>query len=445
MSLLLTILLAAALVIVLAAFGLCMANLALYRPPPELDAEGAAGRAEAAGVDGNEVGISVCVPARNEAANIEPCVRSLLRQRHRSIEVLLYDDQSADATPAIIERLAAEDARVRRVETVPLPEGWNGKQWGCDRMGRAARGPWLLFTDADVRFEPECLARTLAELRRCDSASRAAAPAEGAGDRPVSAGGQLPADSGADAAARAPRSVALLSTFPRQVTGSIGEALVVPLIHFILLSYLPLARMRRTIDPATSAGCGQFLFVRRDAWERAGGHAAFRSSMHDGIMLPRAIRRAGFHSDLFDGTDLSSVRMYRGFRQTWRGFSKNAFEGLGSLGLLIVVTALHVVGHLFPWAFLVWAASAREATTAQWILGGTAAAVPLVQRQILAARFRQSRVAALVHPLGIALMTAIQWWSWWLDRTGRRAWKGRTTGPAGADRERKAIAEADPS
>lgn len=370
----LTVLLAVAVAIVMLAFVLSLVNLALYRPAPD----GAA----------NEVLVSICVPARNEESNLEPCVRSILAQEHRALEVLVYDDQSTDATPLVIDRLIAEDPRVRRVPTEALLDGWNGKQWGCDRMGRAARGEWLLFTDADVRFERSCIGRTLAEVGR--------------------------------------REVALVSTFPRQMTGSIGESLVIPMIHFILLSYLPLARMRSTTDPATSAGCGQFLFIRRGAWQQCGGHSSFRGSMHDGIMLPRAVRREGLRSDLFDGTDLCSVRMYRGFGATWRGFTKNAFEGLGSFTLLVVITVMHLLGHLFPWGFLGWAVATGEATAAQWTLAGIAIALPLLQRQILAARFRQSRLSALLHPVGIALMTAIQWRSWWLHRTGRRGWKGRS-------------------
>lgn len=376
---LITILLAISLTIAFGAFGVCVANLARYLPP--------------APASSSKALVSICVPARNEAANLEPCVRSLLAQSHPECEILVYDDQSSDQTPEILRRLVAEDSRVRAVETAPLPPGWNGKQWGCDRMGRAARGSWLLFTDADVRFEPECIARSVAEAER----------------------------SGAD----------LLSTFPRQIVGSPGEALLVPMIHFVLLSYLPMGRMRSTLDPAASAGCGQYLFVRREAWLASGGHAAFRASMHDGIKLPRALRSAGFRTDLFDGTELVRCRMYHGLGGAWRGFVKNAYEGLGSVALLLVITVLHLLGHLAPWAFMAWAAITGAGSALQWLLAIAAAGVAIAERLLLTRRFHQPVLAALLHPVGVLAMTLVQWQSAVVHATGRRSWKGRTAGVSG--------------
>jgi glycosyltransferase involved in cell wall biosynthesis len=375
-----TILLSIALVCALQALVLGLVNMRRYRR---------ADPAPAASATADDL-VTVCIPARNEEANIEGCVRSALASTGVEVEVLCYDDQSTDATPAILARLQAEDRRVRTAQTVPLPEGWNGKQHGCHRMAEAARGRWLLFTDADVRFAPECVARTLATARRSD--------------------------------------VALLSTVPKQTTGTIAEATIIPLIHFMLLSYLPIGRMRSTLDPASSAGCGQFLFVRSDAYRAAGGHAAFKASMHDGIKMPRALRAAGFRTDLFDGTDLVVCRMYRGFLQCWRGFAKNAFEGLGSVALLVFVTVLHAVGHLLPWAFLGFAAATGDASRTEVLLALAAIAAALLQRLVFAVRFEQSILGALLHPVGVAIMTAVQWYSLYLARTGRRSWKGRVAG-----------------
>lgn len=336
--------------------------------------------------------VSVCIPARNEEPNVEACVRAALASEGVAVEVLCYDDQSTDRTPDILARLAAEDPRLRVPPTRPLPEGWNGKQHACERMGEAAGGEWLLFTDADVRLAPDALRRTLAFAR------------------------QSQAD--------------LVSTVPFQRIGSLGEGLLVPLIHFVLLSYLPFGRMRSTPDPAASAGCGQYLFARREAYRTSGGHAAFRASMHDGVKMPRAFRSAGFRTDLFDGTDLVSCRMYRGFAQTWRGFAKNAYEGLGSLALLGFITVWHLVGHLIPWVVVLQGDQRDETVTAR-LLAAAAIACALAYRSLLCLRFRQSWLNVLLHPMSILALTAVQWWSLWLHRTGRRGWKGRMAGPAG--------------
>jgi glycosyltransferase involved in cell wall biosynthesis len=373
-----------------------IANLARYRSAAT-DARPAA-----------PTSITVCIPARNEEANIEACVRSVLANAQRpdrlddrpddrpdasnpgrlSIEVLCYDDQSSDATPAILARLAAEDDRVRVAQTVPLPPGWNGKQHACWRLAGEARGTWLLFTDADVRFESDALRRSIAEAERLG--------------------------------------VALLSTVPRQIVGSMAEALAVPMIHMLLLSYLPIGRMRTTADPAASAGCGQFLLASADAYRTTGGHSRFRDSMHDGIRMPRLFRAAGFRTDLFDGTDLVAVRMYRGLAQTWRGFAKNAFEGLGSVTLLVMLTLMHALGHVFPWAFLLWSLATARPADAATGLAVVAVAAAIVERWMLATRFRQPRWIAFLHPVAIVMMTAIQWHSLWLALRGRRSWKGRT-------------------
>ncbi|MBA4119544.1 MAG: glycosyl transferase [Isosphaera sp.] len=383
--------------LVVSSLALAMAcwNLRLYRPAPPAPPSGP-DRAEAV-----PQRVCVCVPARNEEANIGPCVRSLLDQRHAELIVLAYNDQSTDGTGQALARLAESDARLRVVPTEGLPEGWNGKQWACDRMARsaaAAGSEWLLFTDADVRFEPDAVAAALRAARS------------------------------------GPERLGLISTFPRQVTGTLAEALVVPLIHFVLLSYLPLARMRATRDPSASAGCGQFLLVLREAYLASGGHAGFRSSMHDGIRLPRAVRRAGYATDLFDGTALCSVRMYRGLGQVWRGFGKNAYEGLGSVTLLCVITAMHGLGHLWPWAAVALLGSgAVPAGGPTWWLAGAGVLVPMAERALLAARFGQPWLGVALHPLGVAMLTAIQWWSLWLHLRGRRAWKGRVGGRVTAE------------
>ncbi len=339
--------------------------------------------------------VSVCIPARDEEENIEACVRSLLASDHRAIEVLVYDDESTDATPEILSRLTAEDDRVRTVVTRPLPAGWNGKQHGCHRMSEAARGEWLLFTDADVRFEPGAVGAGLAFAER----------------------------TGVD----------LVSTFPRQIVRTLGELLTVPSIFFVLFSYLPFPRMRNSADPAAAAGCGQYLLACTATYRAVGGHTVCADSMHDGIKLPRAFRSAGHRTDLFDGTRVCSVRMYRGLDESWRGFAKNAYEGLGSVGLLVFLTVFHLIAHIGPWVGLAWVLASGVRTPAMPLLL-VAVIAAMVQRFALARRFRHTAFLAVLHPVTVAVMIAVQWHSFVKDKRGTRRWRGRTmdAGPESA-------------
>lgn len=414
--------------------ALALRNLRLYRTTPEATALSDADRERVAGVR-----LAVCIPARDEEANIEACVRSVLANDVPGLTVYVYDDGSTDQTPQILDRLAAEDARVRLPARRELLSGWNGKQHACARCAIHAfglgddpgsvdggetngnEGPsdarmasdvatHVLFIDADVRLTPDAIQRSLTTFVRGDEAVRG---------RGISGC----------------QGLGLLSTFPRQQTGTLSEAVIVPLIFFLLFSYLPFRRMRRTLAPPASAACGQFIIVSRAAYRAFGGHASFRDTMHDGIKMPRAARRAGYLTDIFDGSDLASVRMYRGFDETWRGFTKNAYEGLGSFTLLVFLTLMNLFGHVLPPLVVVLlpvlsAATGTGVELVPWGIALAATAAPITQRVLTADRLKHAAIGALLHPVGVVLMSAIQWRSFYLHATGKRTWRGRADAAA---------------
>ena len=352
---------------------LFLANLRAYRPPPTPDAGTPA------------PSLSVLIPARNEEAAIGASVASALASRGVEVEVIVLDDLSTDATAAIVSEIAGFDPRVRLIAGPALPEGWCGKQHACARLAEAARAPLFAFLDADVRLEPDGLARLAAFLDA----------------------------SGAD----------LVSGVPRQRTGSLAERLVIPLIHFILLGFLPLRRMRASTHPAYAAGCGQLFLTRRDAYDRAGGHAAIRASLHDGITLPRAYRNAALRTDLCDATDVASCRMYCGITSVWHGLEKNAVEALAAPRMIIPATLLLAGGQILPFALL---AAAPWLPRGAFLLAGLAAIVAYLPRFAGVARFRQSPIGATLHPLGVALLLAIQWSAFARGILGKPAtWKSR--------------------
>ena len=354
--------------------GLFFANRPLFRPPPRNSGPGEP--------------VSVLIPARNEEAAIAAALESVLASRDLDFEVIVLDDNSEDRTAEMVRSFCQRDARVRLEGAPALPAGWNGKQHACHCLSQLARYDRWLFLDADVRLAPEALARL------------------------------SPLLAGAD----------LWSGVPRQVTVSFSEKLLLPLIHFVLLGYLPLARMRASGDPALGAGCGQLFLTTRGAYEKTGGHAQIRASLHDGLHLPRSYRKAGLRTDLVDVTGLAHCRMYHSNAATWRGLAKNAHEGMGAPGVLVPMTVLLLLGQVVPFVLLVISAFHRLPGAVVWLAAISCAAGWMV-RAAAALRFRQSWLGAILHPLGIVGLLKIQWWSRLRQLAGLRStWKGRVYG-----------------
>jgi hypothetical protein len=363
--------------------GLAVWNLLLFRKAPRpLD---------------DTPSVSILIPARNEEANIEDAVRAACAQSARAVEVVVLDDGSTDATPRLLAALQSECPRLRVVAGQPLPTGWAGKAWACWQLGSEhARHDWLLFVDADVRLAPEAAARALA-------------------------------------AARA-RRADFVSAFPRQLVPTPGETLLVPLMYLLLVAYLPMAFIRSKRLPSLSAACGQFMLVRREAYLAADGHRAAPATLHDGVKLARRTKIAGVPIAIVDGQDLATCRMYEGFRATWRGFARNAYEALGSPIVLAVMATLNAGFFILPFLALpvsaIWGGAAHA--TAAW---GRAVLVVVLLRVVLAWRFRYPLWTALATPVAVLALIGIQVESYLRHWTGRPVlWRSRSypgTAPTG--------------
>lgn len=265
--------------------------------------------------------LAVIVPARDEATNIGPCLHSLLAQDFppERCALVVVDDQSADGTAEIAERLSHTHPRIRLLRSPPLPSGWTGKSHACwlGAQALAAAPEWLCFIDADMRAEPGLLASTvgLAQQRRLD----------------------------------------LLMVTPRQILKSFAERLVIPCGLFVLafLQNLGARQVRETHDVIAT---GQFMVIRTDAYETIGGHAAVRAAISEDLELARRCKRSDRVVLLMDGQELLSGRMYTGWRTLWPGFAKNLVDLLGG-PLATAVTATATV-------MLAWAALAVPALAA---------------------------------------------------------------------------------
>ena len=321
--------------------------------------------------------LSILVPARDEAQNIEVCVRSLVAQDYEPLEIIVLDDNSSDATAAIVQHIIDElsptqHERLRLVRGEALPPGWVGKNFACQQLAQNARGDYLLFTDADTIHAPDMAQAVIACMQRYR--------------------------------------VKLLTAQPEFVMESLGERLIVPLLNFTIMTLLPIALVRLRPEPALATGNGQLLCFHRAAYTKIGGHAAVKDKILEDVLLARASKRAGIRMIFVDALELVSCRMYRSWNGVWAGFSKNLFALYNyslpfALFALLLNLALFVVPLLLAIAALLFSFS-----TTLLLFGSTAYALAVLMRILLTLRFTRSRhtlppLLSLcpLHPLSIAL------------------------------------------
>ena len=330
--------------------------------------------------------ISVCIPMRNEVDGIARTVRAWRAQTHSNFELLLLDDQSTDGTHAAALAAAAGDVRVRVLTGLPLPAGWLGKNWACQQLADAAQGSILVFTDADVTWEPPALAALANSMQA------------------------LNAD--------------LLTVWPTQQTDTWAERLLVPLMALAVLAYLPLLAVHYLPWPVFAAANGQCLAFRRSAYLRSGGHAAVRANIVEDMAFAYAIKHNRLQLRMADGNSLVRTRMYTSWSTVRDGFAKNIRAGHGGTVALLLSTLLHCAVFVLPpvWLLLGWLAPLPGYPLLALLLSALGIGV----RALTAAFSRQRVWDALLMPLSALLMTVVALralqWHW----RGGANWKGRT-------------------
>jgi chlorobactene glucosyltransferase len=327
--------------------------------------------------------VSILIPARNEAAVIGRSVQALLSQDYPHIEILVLDDQSDDNTGQIAQAAGHGDTRLRVINGAALPDGWLGKNWACQQLGEAASGDILVFTDADVLWQPGALRALIDEMEATQ----------------------------AD----------LLTVWPTQQTQTWGERLVVPLMALAILGYLPLLLVHHSRWPVFAAANGQCLAFRRRAYERIQGHAAVRSQIVEDVALARKVKAAGLRLRMADGAGLILCRMYTSWGQVRSGFAKNILAGHGdSVLFLLVSTVFHWGVFVLPWLGLIFGLYDRLWGLCLIVLG-------VGVRMLSAAATRQRIGDGVLLPVSVILMTVIAAQAiWWRLRYGGPRWKGRT-------------------
>ena len=340
--------------------------------------------------------ISICIPARNEEQNIRVCVESALMQNYPNFEIIVLDDRSTDATPRILAELATLDSRLHPISGSDLPSGWVGKPHALHQASTSARGEWLCFVDADTFLSPQALSSCYVKAM------------------------EVQAD--------------LFTTLHRQIMGSFWEKAVMPIVVTALsVGFNP----RKVNDPTykDAIASGQFILIRREVYEKIGGHASVRDQIVEDQALAERVKWSGDRLALADGTELISTRMYTSLSSMWEGWTKNMYLGLRGqpvlmwLGVIGASLALMAALLLPIWLGLglLWMINgggliALIVLTEALTLWGAI----LIARGWAASQMGISPLYSLSTPLGAGIFAAMMIASAWLTLSGRGvSWRGR--------------------
>jgi glycosyltransferase involved in cell wall biosynthesis len=333
--------------------------------------------------------VSVIIPARNEEASIARAVESVAMQLEVG-EVMVVNDNSTDATGAILAGLATHYPKLRVLDAGPLPERWVGKNHAASVGAAAAEGDWLLFTDADTCHYPGSTRRALMDAVDHDAV--------------------------------------LVSYSPEQEMETWWERALIPFVYCRLAAKFSFARVN---DPARldAAANGQFLLVLRDAYDAVGGHAAVSGEILEDVALARLVKKHGYGIYFTAPMGVIRTRMYRSFAAMWQGWTKNLYPLVGgNLKSLLLefaeVLPLAEAGLLL--SALLYVAGVRHSLLAPALcvfvgvlLGRHVAYAAALYRNLYPMGYIEYYEVAAV------LYSVVLIGSWWKTARGRVTWKGR--------------------
>jgi glycosyltransferase involved in cell wall biosynthesis len=246
--------------------------------------------------------VSVIIPARNEEASLGACLDSFTDQEGFSFEVIVVNDQSADRTKEIAQSIPG----IRVIDADSLRPGWTGKNNAIATGLRFVRCEWILFTDADTVHLPGSLRAALEEAQN--------------------------------------HHVDMLSYSPEQTAVTFWEKATLPVVFAELAQQYPPSKVSDPNSPQAAAN-GQYILVRKKAYDAIGGHAAVAGEVLEDVALARAFKRAGYEIRFRYAPDAVRTRMYRNFSQLREGWTKN-------LALLFPNPSWLALKFLFIWLAL---------------------------------------------------------------------------------------------
>lgn len=322
--------------------------------------------------------ISVLIPARNEEKNIGACLDSVLGQSYKNIEVIVLDDESADGTAGIIKKYTEQDKRIRLINGKPLPKGWLGKNWACHSLSKEANGKILLFIDSDVRLAENAVSAALEIYYE--------------------------------------KKVQMLSSFPTQIVKNYGARIIVPLMNWLLLSFLPLKKVYDSSKVSFSAANGQFIMINKNVYEEIGGHESVKNRVVEDMELVRSVKKKKHKAITVLGGDTVFCEMYSSFKDAFIGFSKNFFPGFNINPVQFMLMLMFFVFTFFyPFLFVFLDLDFLNVI-----------AIIILSRILITIMTNENSLYdVLIHPLQMIVLFIVGINSVLITYTKKGEWKGR--------------------
>ena len=321
--------------------------------------------------------VSVLIPARNEEENIGKCLNFILAQDYENIEVLVLDDQSNDRTSEIVKSFSEKHKNIFCFDGEILPQAWTGKNWACYQLSQKAKGDYLLFIDADVELAPKAISSALKIMED--------------------------------------KKAKMLSVFPTQRIKSFGEWLIVPLMNWLLLSFLPLKQVYSSKNKSFIAANGQFILWYKEIYFSIGGHQQVANAVVEDMELARRAKQKSKIITLLGG-NVIFCRMYSNFTEAFKGFSKNFYPGF-NLSPIIFLSFVIILFFLFE------VSSVFALTDSKYLI----VVVLIVLSRILISKMSNQNLFlnVILHPIQMILMLVLGINSVMSTKLGYAAWKGR--------------------
>jgi len=321
--------------------------------------------------------VSILIPVRNEENNILTLLNSIAEQDYENYEVLILDDSSEDNTFKICSDFAAKHHRFKVIKGDPLPYDWLGKNYACHQLAQHAAGDYFLFLDADDKVYNLLINSAVHRMRMF--------------------------------------SLGLLSLFTNQQMDTVGEKLVVPLMHYILLNLLPLRLVYLIKNNTVAAASGQFMFFDAEVYRKQQWHKQVKDRVVEDVEIMRAVKSAGYNGEALLANGMVSCRMYKGYAEAVNGFSKNFLAAFNYSIITLLIYLVIVMGG--PMIVMI-------TLNAQLILF-MCGLILLTRIMISLSSHQKALVNILLHPVQMITMTLIAFLAIQKYLTKTTVWKGR--------------------